>query len=262
MPSDRRPRRLVLVAALVLASTASAEPPLQPSYDLVPDLAVTGGACAATLSLLLLEEKLAPTRCRWCDPSGVEEDLSRRLRWSDPDAAAKGSSVLSFTLAGAALGYSLYEGYRRENPEDGWANALLIVEATSVAMLLDRTAKYAFARQRPDAWRGDTRGDPHDRNLSFFSAHSTFAFAIAASSSTLLLEQRAPHAKTYAVLAYGAAATTAYLRVAADRHYVSDVLVGAAVGTLVGWAIPHFFHGPTESGLHLAPAPGGIALVW
>jgi membrane-associated phospholipid phosphatase len=262
MPSERRLRTLVLAAALVLGSTANAEPTLHPRYDLVRDLAVTGGASAATLSLLVLEEKLAPTRCRWCDPSGVEADLSRRLRWSDPDAAAKGSRVLSFTLAGAALGYSLLDGYRREDPGDGWANALLIVEATSVAMLLDTTAKYAFARQRPDAWRGETRGDRRDRNLSFFSAQSTFAFAIAASSSTLLLEQRAPHARSYAFVVFGAAATTAYLRVAADRHYVSDVLVGAAVGTLVGWAIPHFFHGPTESGLHLAPAPGGIALVW
>ena len=49
---------------------------------------------------------------------------------------------------------------------------------------------------------------------------------------------------------------------ASEKHYPSDVLVGAGVGTLVGWAIPHFFHAPRQGGVQLLPAPGGIAVVW
>ena len=34
------------------------------------------------------------------------------------------------------------------------------------------------------------------------------------------------------------AAATAYLRVAADKHYFTDVLASAAIGVAVGWAVP------------------------
>jgi membrane-associated phospholipid phosphatase len=45
-----------------------------------------------------------------------------------------------------------------------------------------------------------------------------------------------------------------YLRIAADQHYVTDVLVGAVIGGLVGWAVPRIFHSPS-------PAPStGAAL--
>ena len=36
----------------------------------------------------------------------------------------------------------------------------------------------------------------------------------------------------------GVAAATAYLRIAADRHYASDVTAGAIVGSAIGGAVP------------------------
>ncbi len=49
---------------------------------------------------------------------------------------------------------------------------------------------------------------------------------------------------------------------ALQEHYLTDVLAGAAVGTLVGWAVPHFFHAPREGGLELRSVPGGISIAW
>ena len=40
------------------------------------------------------------------------------------------------------------------------------------------------------------------------------------------------------------AALTGYLRIAADRHYLSDVLVGAGAGTLFGTLVPRLLHSP------------------
>lgn len=261
-------RRALCLAAVLAAAAAHAEastppPSLEPRYDLVKDGAVTGATAVTTLTLLALQDRLAPTRCRWCDPPRFDARLSRALRWRDTELADGSSTGLALALGAGALGYGVLDGYQRGNPRAGWSNALLVTEATSAAMLLDTCVKYAAGRQRPYAWRGETRaGDRHDRNLSFFSMHSTFAFAVASSSSTLLLEQRAPHARAYAAVAFGAAATVGYLRIAADRHYATDVLVGAGVGTALGWAIPHFLHPARESGVQLVPSPGGIAVLW
>jgi len=257
-------RALAAAATVVLGiGTRAEEAILRPKYDLLTDGAVTAVAAGATLTLMALKPELAPLECRWCDPGRIDAKVEEALRWQDPQAAAHLSDGLAVALAGGALGYSVFQGYRRNDPESGWANALLITEATSVAMLLDTGVKYAVGRQRPYAWRGETgMGDPSDRNLSFFSAHATFAFAVAASSSTLLVSQKVPGAGAYSVVAFSVASAVAYFRVAADQHYLSDALVGAAVGTAIGWAIPHFFHPPVPGGPGLAMTPRGIAYAW
>ena len=40
--------------------------------------------------------------------------------------------------------------------------------------------------------------------------------------------------------------TVSYLRIAADRHYFTDVTVGAALGIGTGIAIPLLFHRPVK----------------
>lgn len=254
-------RRLGVLGLALLALGARAEELAPPRYDLRTDGAITGGAAAATLVLLSLKRELAPRQCRWCGPRGVDARLEGSLRWRRRQLASDLSDGAVVALAGGALGCGVLRGTRRGDAEAGWANALVVAEATSLAMLLDTGVKYAVARQRPYAWRGGS-GPGGDRNLSFFSGHATLAFAVAASSSTLLLEQDAPGARTYAAVAFGLATTAGYLRVAADRHYASDVLAGAAVGTAIGWAIPHFLHQPAGKGPRLAAAPGGLAVVW
>jgi membrane-associated phospholipid phosphatase len=258
--------RLVAAAASVtLALVARAEEPsLRPRYDLVLDGAVTGAAAATTLTLFALQDHIAPRRCRWCEPPRADADAQRSLRWSHPQTASHLSDGLSVALAGGALGYGVLQGYRRGDPEAGWADALLVTEATSLALVVDTGLKYAVARQRPDAWREDGASSRKggDRNLSFPSMHATFAFAVAASSTELLRSQDDPNTVPYALVAFGTAATVGYLRVSADKHFPTDVLAGAAIGTAIGWAIPHFFHPRAAGGLRLAAAPGGIAITW
>ncbi|MDB4987793.1 MAG: hypothetical protein JWN04_2971, partial [Myxococcaceae bacterium] len=60
------------------------------------------------------------------------------------------------------------------------------------------------------------------------------------------------------------AALTGYLRLAADKHYFTDVLTGALVGSAVGFLVPwlhthvHDSHAPAVS---LAP-PGMLSISW
>jgi len=48
---------------------------------------------------------------------------------------------------------------------------------------------------------------------------------------------------------------TAYTRMAADRHYFTDVLAGAAIGTVTGAAVPLLFHPARELRLTLTASP-------
>lgn len=112
------------------------------------------------------------------------------------------------------------------------------------------------------------------RYRSFFSGHSSTTFAIAG-----LTCMHHAHLPLYGggavdalacIASFGVAAGTATLRVVSDQHYASDVLVGAAFGTLSGTLIPWLLHyrtgqmpeppKPGEVSLQLMPTPTGAHL--
>jgi membrane-associated phospholipid phosphatase len=52
------------------------------------------------------------------------------------------------------------------------------------------------------------------------------------------------------------AAATGYLRIAADRHYFTDVLAGAALGAGAGLTVPYLMHREVE----VVPTRDGVAI--
>ena len=251
------------------ASPAAPAPKLaQLSYDWTIDGIVTGGLVASTLTLMLLDKSLAPLDCKWCVPGSIDGDLSRSVTWSNPAAANSLSNVMQFAVPVGVMGFGLIQAYRFDDPAAGWSGVLLITEATSLAMLANVIVKYSVGRARPYVWQGtpDLYPSATDANVSFFSGHVTFVFAVVVSGSTLFFMQDMPGAPWVLGVGLAAASFTAYLRMAANKHYLSDVLVSAGVGSLVGWAVPYLFHrpgrkGPPQAG-DLMPAPGGIAIAW
>jgi len=241
----------------------------QLSYDWAVDGIVTGGLAVSTLTLLLLNDKLAPLDCKWCEPGSIDGDISRSVLWANPTAANTASNVMQFAIPVGVMGFGLIQAYRFDDPAAGWSDVLLITEATSLAMLANVIVKYTTGRSRPYVWQGNADLYPatvSDANVSFFGGHTTFVFAVVVSGSTLFFMQDMPGAPWVLGVGLAAASFTAYLRMAADKHYLSDTLVGAGVGSLIGWAVPYLFHrpgkkGPPQAG-DLLPAPGGIAIAW
>jgi len=264
-------RLLAALLALSLASPAASQgTQLTPlTYDWTTDGIVTGAVAATVITLQLLKPELAPLSCKWCTPGSLDGDLAKSVAWSNPKTANTLSDVMQFVLPIGAIGYGVLQGYRLGNPSAGWSSALLITQATSIALLANVIVKYAVGRQRPYVWlgQGDLYGDPRDENLSFFSGHTTLAFAVAVSAGTIFLMQGMPGAGWVLGGGLALAAFTGYLRMGAEQHYLTDVLAGAAVGSLVGWAVPFLFHRPRKAGEPLQPgtllpAPGGIAIAW
>jgi membrane-associated phospholipid phosphatase len=137
-----------------------------------------------------------------------------------------------------------------------------ILESVAYTQLVVQIAKWSFGRQRPyihygvEAPTGDTHA-AQDANLSFFSGHSALTFSLAVSSG--VVAQRRGYRIAPVIWASGLAlaATTAYLRIAADRHYFTDVLVGSTVGIAGGLLVPRL---TGSLPVHVTIEPRGVAL--
>lgn len=79
-----------------------------------------------------------------------------------------------------------------------------------------------------------------DDDLSFFSSHTSTTAAFAFAVAQIATRRRV---RTPLVFLVGiAAGLTGYLRIASDRHYLSDVLAGGLVGATVGTLVPRWLH--------------------
>jgi membrane-associated phospholipid phosphatase len=138
-----------------------------------------------------------------------------------------------------------------------------LAEAAIFSSAVVAGLKLAVGRSRPDEDRGNTsyrsfRGGFDSGWKSFPSQHTNMAFALAAVSSERI-------GNGFGWVAYPLAGLIGLSRVHDDRHWASDVLAGAAIGTATGlWVARR--HGSKEenSRLYLLPwAPGseiGLAL--
>jgi membrane-associated phospholipid phosphatase len=231
------------------------------------------GASGGVLSEELKPE-IAPSRCRWCAVDELDERVRDALRWRDAAAADTTSGITGFVLTPLAAGgldalAAAHDGVARYTGED----ILLIAEAGVIAADLTQLTKMLVARERPFVHalspdRKPLTAQPSDNNLSFFSGHTSVAFALATAAGTVTTMHGYRWAPAVWSVGLVAASTTGYLRIAADRHWLTDVLVGAVVGAAVGISVPLVFHsgvddptrGTSAMGIR-APLPV-VAIAW
>jgi membrane-associated phospholipid phosphatase len=172
--------------------------------------------------------------------------------------------LLSVFQSKLALGYFLLSASAGGDASAGLVDALLVAEAVSAQFILYQTVKLVVGRERPYTHFGrDVGAAASDKNVSFCGGHAAFAFSIASASVTVASMRGYSGAAAVAGVGFALATGVCYLRIAADQHYLTDVLVGAAIGGLVGWAIPHLFHSGEDGrpGV-LRLAPGGLAVAF
>lgn len=248
----------MLCALLLIAVSSSAagrdSHPLR--HNLMIDASVTLiGASYWVATETAFKKQLAPTDCRWCDRNGAGEDtrlgidlLGAQLRLADPylDEMDMASNVVAFgVLPAAVFAVHAVASYQSRATNDLALNALFVAQALVLALSLNQTVKFLAGRARPFAFRGasfpGTR-HPEDENLSFFSGHATFAFALVAATATVAELRGYELSPWIWRLGLPLATGVALMRLSADKHYATDVLVGAAVGTAFGIFIPRGLH--------------------
>ena len=132
-------------------------------------------------------------------------------------------------------------------PSSDWMGLGLTYAPTVLASYAVRTVlKETIERPRPYQVPGhiDTRPDASDWNQSFPSGHTLMAFSSAAYTQTVfsLKYPDSPYRTAVTATTWALAATTAVLRVASGNHFVTDVLSGAAIGSVLGFAGPYLTH--------------------
>ncbi|MBL9027911.1 MAG: phosphatase PAP2 family protein [Myxococcales bacterium] len=135
-----------------------------------------------------------------------------------------------------------------------WQMTLVDAQTVSFSAAINSVVAGAAGRERPYA-RGYCTRSPeaestdcqgNNRYRSFFSGHATAAFTMAALTcvhhAELPLYGGGPGEAVPCATSVALASGVSILRVAADQHYATDVITGAAFGTLSGIAIPYAFH--------------------
>lgn len=234
--------------------------PIELRHDLRIDAAVTAGLVAATVTTMLVRDELQPGGCRWCDgskPSGLNgfDDWFRTaLRRPDPEPASLTSHVLAFGLgplsAGGLLALSALVDRRQQGviPDlviaaQGAISAVLVTEV--LKPILVRPRPFAHAIEDDEARREELAN--LDSQRSFPSGHTTVVFAAAAASGMVASMRGYRLAPLVWATGIVLGVATAYTRIAADKHYMTDTLGGAAIGLVVGGGVPLLFHPPVAN---------------
>src|SRR2546425_3899026 len=184
------------------------------------------------------------------------------------DVAYLGSAGGASSIAGAfyLIGRATHNARARET---GLLGGEALIDGGIVAFVI----KHATQRRRP---RAQEPGDFFEGGLSFPSGHTTAAWSLA---TVVANEYR--HNRLVQVSAYGLAAAASMARFTGRNHFLSDVLVGSAIGYGIGQYVYRTHHDPAlESTSQATPrAPSkllpliipryersarhyGVALVW
>jgi len=193
--------------------------------------------------------KLRRKDIRWVVPAGIvlggliyrDVDAYRGMSVNDSHA----STAKTFTDAGVVglggmtagiyfLGVLRKDDHYRET-------GVLATEALADSMAVDYALKYALGRQRP------TEGSGQGQFFQLGSESFPSGHAIAAWSIASVIAHEYPGALTKLGV-YGLASAISLLRVPAQQHFPSDVVVGSALGYFIGEHVYKTRHDPYLGG--------------
>jgi membrane-associated phospholipid phosphatase len=202
------------------------------------DAVLAGGFAFGTLAIRPLDKSAAVSLQR---PTSQQRKVLRTASAIVRTIAEPGSVI---------IGTSMYAVGRVSKSDRLAELGLRGTEALFVGEGFADVLKYSFGRARPfvdtvspnpDDWqllRGLHRGDPY---RSFPSGHTVAAFAAAAAVSAET-SRWWPQATYYGIgpMLYGGAVAVGVSRMYENRHWASDVIMGAAIGTFAGTKVVRY----------------------
>jgi len=188
---------------------------------------------------------LHPQDANWLVPLGVgslglvlaDHDIMRHFTTTSVSHSNVVGNYGLASLAGSAV--SLYLRGTLTNNDHSTETGLLAGEAAMNSVIVGEAMKLAFQRPRPTAANAGTFGAG---GASFPSEHALAAWSIA---GVIAHQYPGPLSK---LLVYGAASGISVSRITASEHFPSDVVVGSALGYLIGTYVYRAHHDPELPG--------------
>lgn len=168
-------------------------------------------------ALLLTDDDFTQVLTNNNNPTSIQKDISQGFY-----------SISSAPVIAGLPGFLWLTGVIKKNDrlrETG----ILQYEAGLNALIAGLVLQTIFGRTEPDFRRKKDRGEFFKEHNSFPSGHAFFSFSLASVAA-----HQYPDKKWVAPLAYLLSGIASSARVTANKHFVSDVAVGALVGYLIG----------------------------
>jgi membrane-associated phospholipid phosphatase len=199
------------------------------------------------------------TEADWTGPILMDRPLRNWLRADSAAGRSRANRWSNILLGASALQLALIDpwlvaGWIHRRPDVAWQLTVIDAEAFGLTELANQITKRLVSRERPYGEECNGKIGPScassGRYLSFFSGHatasSTFAGLTCAHHRALALYGSFAADLGACLGSIGVTVATGFLRVASDKHWWSDVLVGHAVGFSAGylltWAL--YYHEP------------------
>jgi membrane-associated phospholipid phosphatase len=159
----------------------------------------------------------------------------------------------------------------KDTRHDFWKLSFLYWETLSITGLFGAGTPYFFDRYRPYVYTSET---PMEKRMSANAQNSAFSghVEIVAASSFFIAKVYSDYypGKKLVMFSLASASTAgmAYMRLVQGMHFPSDVLIGAAIGTLSGILVPHYHKTKSSAQASMSILPystgsiNGLVLTW
>jgi membrane-associated phospholipid phosphatase len=226
------------------ASWPRQELPVSPLWD-----GIAAGALGAA-TLIVQFGVPNPSVPKWSSTTGFDDWVRGWLKISSEsgrNTAAFTSDLFVYTLAAAPFINAFFvAGWEHERWDVAWKLAALDAETLLTVTFVSLSLQKLTARERP--FVKDCQTNPNlsecsigGKYASFPSAHTSVVFAAVALECFhhgFLDTSHTGWGAAVCPVTIVVATGTALLRVAADRHWATDVIAGALLGGGLGYAIP------------------------
>jgi membrane-associated phospholipid phosphatase len=181
---------------------------------------------------------------------------------AQPGVPDRYANALVLTLMAAPLGLAISTPGSRQS----WTVAAMYGEVLLVNMGLGELLNGVTNRTRPFAYNGsrdipfEVRSEVEARR-AFPSGHTSNAFGAAVFLSSVYAKLYPGSSATPWIWAGSLtlASATGYMRYRGGKHFPSDIISGAILGSLIGWGVPKL-HEVDGVDLTIAPSGGGTAI--
>ncbi len=154
-------------------------------------------------------------------------------------------AAYSFVVLGS---FEVYGRFARD--ENARATAMDGITSSIIAAgIITPVLKYSVGRVRPRQAAGTFEFKPFGGSESFPSGQTTQAFAVAS-----VIAEHYPNWPAR-ILAYGLAGMVGYSRIEQNAHFASDVVAGAAIGTVVGLHVVKLHDRPKDPAGRISFSP-------